>query len=163
MGSTRNYIPFNYIEVFSLLITINQHLPVIQTLFLWTSVVWVSTKLMGPAKRLEYLVARTAVLYQRQKRLEEEGSGSFWSPTPSQVWHIYNIFHISINNWYNVDLSHPPHSFPLQTLVSWSLLCSSVKPDLSRKYLPSYSQPSKADYTKCRSVLITDQTQQVIE
>ena len=41
---------FNYKDVFSLLITLDWHLPVIQPLFLLTSVVWVTIKPMGPAK-----------------------------------------------------------------------------------------------------------------
>ena len=36
---TRNFIPFNYKDVLSFLITLNQHLSVIQPLFLLTSVV----------------------------------------------------------------------------------------------------------------------------
>ena len=42
-------------------------------------------------KGLEYLATRTAVLYQSWQRLEEEGSGSSWPPTPLivKLWHIY--------------------------------------------------------------------------
>ena len=43
-------IPVNYKEVFSLLITLDQHLPVIQPLFLLTSVIGVAIKPMGPTK-----------------------------------------------------------------------------------------------------------------
>ena len=33
IGSTRNFIPINYQEVFSLLITLDQHLPAFQSLY----------------------------------------------------------------------------------------------------------------------------------
>ena len=39
MGSTRNFIPYNYKSVFALLFNLNWHLPAIQTLFLLNLVV----------------------------------------------------------------------------------------------------------------------------
>ena len=75
-----NFIPYNYKDVFGLLINLDWHFPAIQALFLLNSVALVAIKPMGAAKRTRIPATRTAIPYQSQQMLEEERSGTSWSP-----------------------------------------------------------------------------------